>query len=183
MAPPSPSRTRRTNAKNSGVASATPVKEAARKGRSAGKSSSTLVPAEEEDDEEDEEEGSDDGEEVELTAKRSSRPARSKKPSRNGPTRSTPAKPQSEDEDNDEDEDKEEKDPSVDKNAPEPKEEEEEEEEEPAEDVEEIEGEIEEAGEAKITKDGELLGGKMPDIVFFAVPGNWRILDSQFRGV
>ncbi|KAF9274478.1 hypothetical protein BGZ68_000643 [Mortierella alpina] len=166
MAPPSPSRTRRTNAKSSGVASATPVKEAARKGRSAGKSSSTPVPAEEEDDEEDEEEGSDNSEEVELTAKRSSRPARSKKPSRNGPTRTTPAKPQSEDEDNDEDEDEEEKDPSVDKSAPEPREEEEE----PAEDVEEIEGEIEEAGEAKITKDGELLGGREYKCRSFKMP-------------
>ncbi|KAF9555156.1 hypothetical protein EC968_009115, partial [Mortierella alpina] len=155
MAPPSPSRTRRTNARSSSVASVGTVKEATRKSRSTGKSSLNSEPADEEIDEEEDEE-SDEGEELEATSKRSSRPTRSKKPSRNGPVRNTSAKPQSEDEDKDEDEDADEKDeaaqPSVDKNAPGPKEEE------PAEDVEEIEGEIEEAGEAKITKDGELLG-------------------------
>ncbi|KAF9946200.1 hypothetical protein BGZ72_000549 [Mortierella alpina] len=169
MAPPSPSRTRRPTARASSVASAGTTKEAARKGRSAGKLSSNAEPVDEEEDEEEEEDGSDDGEEVEATAKRSSRTPRSKKPSKNGPVRTTPAKPQSEEEDNDEDEDEEEKDeavqPSVDKTAPEP-----EEEEEPAEDVEEIEGEIEEAGEAKITKDGELLGGREYKCRSFKMP-------------
>ncbi|KAF9939418.1 PHD finger protein 10 [Mortierella alpina] len=167
MALPSPSRTRRPNARGSSVASVGTVKEATRKSRSAGKSSSNPEPADEEDDE-DEEEGSDVVEELEATAKRSSRPTRSKKPSKNEPIRTTPGKPHLEDEDKDEDED-EEKDeevqPSGDKSASEPKEEDE-----PAEDVEEIEGEIEEAGEAKITKDGELLGGREYKCRSFKMP-------------
>ncbi|KAG9327654.1 hypothetical protein KVV02_006358 [Mortierella alpina] len=168
MAPPSPSRTRRPNARGSSVASVGTVKEATRKSRSAGKSSSNPEPADEEDDEDEEEEGSDVVEELEATAKRSSRPTRSKKPSKNGPIRTTPGKPHLEDEDEDEDED-EEKDeavqPSGDKNASEPKEDDE-----SAEDVEEIEGEIEEAGEAKITKDGELLGGREYKCRSFKMP-------------
>ncbi|KAF9954792.1 hypothetical protein BGZ70_010454 [Mortierella alpina] len=163
MAPPSPSRARRPNARGSSVASVGTVKESARKGRPAGKSTSNPEPADEEDDEEVAKE-SDNGEELEATAKRSSRPTRSKKPSRNGPARTTSAKPQSEDEDNDEDED-EAVQPALDSDVPDLKEEEE-----PAEDVEEIEGEIEEAGEAKITKDGELLGGREYKCRSFKMP-------------
>ncbi|KAG0207960.1 PHD finger protein 10 [Mortierella sp. GBA30] len=153
MAPPSPSRPRRGNTRGPAASPVGTGKEPTRRGRPPGRSLKN-EPADE-DDEEDEEEESED----ETTARKPGRPSRSSKPSRNGSMRPKHSKPESEEE--------EQEDEGADKpvnDGAELKEEIEEE------DLEEIEGEIEEAGEAKITKDGVLLGGREYKCRSFTMP-------------
>ncbi|KAI7831270.1 chromatin remodelling complex Rsc7/Swp82 subunit-domain-containing protein [Gamsiella multidivaricata] len=148
MASPSPSRPRRTNARVPSASSLTAIKkeDPVRRGRKP-----KIAPAKVQD-EEDGDGQEDEDEEEETRRTTSGRASRPTRPARNGSSGAKPSK--SEDSDEEENVADGDEEISVDKTDTEAAETPEEE------DLEEIEGEIEEAGEAKVTKDGELLGGR-----------------------
>ncbi|KAF9897145.1 hypothetical protein BX616_006106 [Lobosporangium transversale] len=177
---PSPtpsSRPRRSNARASGPPPVTTIKkeEPARKRRPSSMEASNLEDSANDDDEEnaeerdEDEQGEGEGEEGEegeeevedekepVPTKRPGRPSRSKRPIRNGRS-VTKSRPQG---DGDVVENNQASTDKADGGATE---------EQAEEDPEENEGEIEEAGEAKITKDGELLGGREYKCRSFRMP-------------